>query len=128
MNTAGSLFVIAVGAVFGAWARWGLAVWLNARSAWPWGTLTANLVGGYLVGVVLGLLLVHAHWPGWVRLALVTGFLGAFTTFSSFSAEVVGMLQAGRWLAGFGYAALSLLGSLGLTLLGLATAQWVLRA
>lgn len=124
MPTPAGFLAVALGAVLGAWLRWGLALWLNARqAAYPWGTLAANLAGGYLVGLALGILAVNGHWPAWVRLALVTGFLGALTTFSTFSAEVVGMLETGRHAAALGYAAMSLAGSLLLTALGLWTVQ-----
>lgn len=124
MPTPAGFLAVALGAVLGAWLRWGLALWLNTRHAlYPWGTLAANLAGGYLVGLVLGVLALHGHWPAWVRLALVTGFLGALTTFSTFSAEVVGMFETGRYVEALGYAALSLAGSLALTALGLWTVQ-----
>jgi len=91
-----SLLAIAAGAVLGAWSRWWLALWLNTHaSGWPWGTVAANLVGGYLIGLLLGLVSLHPEWPAWVRLATVTGFLGALTTFSTFSAETVAMLETG---------------------------------
>jgi len=119
-----SLASIALGAVLGAWLRWGLGLWLNTHAArLPWGTLAANLIGGYLIGLLLGMLAAHPGWPDWLRLALATGFLGALTTFSSFSAETVTLVQAGRPLIALGYAALSLLGSLALTAAGLFTVQ-----
>ncbi len=124
MPTFAGFLAVAAGAVLGAWARWGMALWLNARQgAWPWGTLLVNLAGGYLVGLCLGLFALNDHWPSWLRLAAITGFLGALTTFSTFSAEVVDMLQTGRFLTALGYAGLSLLGSLALTAAGLWTVQ-----
>jgi len=114
--------VIGVGATLGAWLRYVLGVWFNA-AAWPWGTLLANLAGAYLIGVILALIVGHPEWPGWVRLLAVTGFLGGLTTFSTFSAETVAMLERGAYLTAFGYAALSLLGSLLLTAAGLVTVQ-----
>ncbi len=121
-----SFISIALGAVLGAWLRWGLALWLNAHAArLPWGTLAANLAGGYLVGLSLGLLVANPQWPDWIRLAVVTGFLGALTTFSTFSAETVGLLQAGRPLTALGYAGLSLFGSFALTALGLFTVHLI---
>src|SRR3546814_8262539 len=100
-----SFIAIGAGAVVGAWTRWGLALWLNSHAArMPWGTLTANLVGGYLIGLAVGLVAAHPQWPEWVRLALITGFLGALTTFSTFSAEVVAFLEGGRWATAAGYA------------------------
>jgi len=122
-----NFLAVALGAAFGACARWLLGIWLNTSSGWPWGTLIVNLVGGYLVGVALAVLLAHPEWPQWVRLAAVTGFLGGLTTFSTFSAETVGMLERGAYGAALGYAAASLMGSLVLTALGLASAHAVLR-
>jgi CrcB protein len=91
--------------------------------------LAANLIGGYLVGVCVGMFQQLPELdPVW-RLALITGFLGALTTFSSFSAEVVAMLQQGRFALAVGTAALHLLGSLALTVLGLHTVTlWAARS
>lgn len=106
----------------GALARWGLGLWLNTGTGLPWGTLAANLIGGYLIGLCLGVFNALPQLdPVW-RLALITGFLGALTTFSSFSAEVVLMLQQSRYALALGTAGLHLMGSLLLTLLGLKTA------
>jgi CrcB protein len=120
-----SVIAICIGACVGALSRWQLGLWLNpgpASSAFlPWGTLAANLIGGYLIGVCMGVFQQLPELdPAW-RLALVTGFLGALTTFSSFSSEVVGMLQQGRFALATGTASLHLFGSLMLTLLGLKT-------
>lgn len=121
-----SVLAICVGASLGALARWGLGLWLNGAMALPWGTLAANLIGGYLIGICVAVFQALPHLdPAW-RLALVTGFLGALTTFSSFSAEVVGMLGQQRYGLALGTAALHLLGSLLLTLAGIRTAQWLL--
>ena len=119
------VIAICVGASFGALVRWGLGLWLNTSAAsMPWGTLAANLIGGYLVGVcVAAFNNLPELDPVW-RLALVTGFLGALTTFSSFSAEVVGMLQLQRYALAAGTASLHLFGSLILTILGLKTAMF----
>ena len=117
-----SVFAICIGASIGALARWGLGLWLNPGSLLPWGTLAANLMGGYLVGICVAVFQALPQLdPVW-RLALVTGFLGALTTFSSFSAEVVGMLEQQRYVLAFGTAAVHLLGSLLLTLAGIKTA------
>ncbi len=114
-------FAICLGACVGALARWRLGLWLNHPGAWmPWGTLAANLIGGYLVGLVLAWAH-HADLAPFWRLMLVTGFLGALTTFSTFSAEVVEMLLADRWGQALGTAALHLLGSLALTWAGIKT-------
>jgi CrcB protein len=113
---------VAAGAALGAWLRWGLAVWLNGQfPALPPGTLVANCLGGYLVGLAVALFAAHPAWPAEWRLFFVTGFLGALTTFSTFSAEVVGLLQQGR--LGWALATVSthVLGSLAMTLAGIAT-------
>ncbi len=115
---------ICVGASLGALARWGLGLWLNPVALLPIGTLAANLVGGYLVGICVAVFAALPQLdPVW-RLALVTGFLGALTTFSSFSAEVVAMLMQQRYGLALATAALHLLGSLLLTLAGIKTATF----
>lgn len=123
-----SLLMISLGASAGAVARWLLAQALNALfPAIPPGTLVANLVGGYLIGLALAVFAQHPGLaPEW-RLLLVTGFLGGLTTFSTFSAEVTVLLQQGRlaW-AGLAIGA-HVLGSLLMTLLGMASASVLLR-
>ncbi len=115
---------ICVGASLGALARWGLGLWLNPVALLPMGTLAANLVGGYLVGICVAVFAALPQLdPVW-RLALVTGFLGALTTFSSFSAEVVAMLMQQRYALALATAALHLLGSLLLTVAGIKTATF----
>ncbi len=118
-----AVLAICIGASLGALARWQLGLWLSQGPVLiPWGTLVANLLGGYLVGLSVG---VFQQLPGldpvW-RLVLVTGFLGALTTFSSFSIEVVHLLQQSRHVLALGTAGAHLVGSLALTLLGLKTA------
>lgn len=117
---------ICLGACVGALARWGLGLWLNTGGPLTWGTLAANLIGGYLIGVCVATFEALPHLdPAW-RLALVTGFLGALTTFSSFSAEVVNLLQQQRYGWALGVAALHLFGSLLLTVLGMHSAtHWM---
>jgi len=115
---------ICVGASLGALARWGLGLWLNPVALLPLGTLAANLVGGYLVGICVAVFAALPQLdPVW-RLALVTGFLGALTTFSCFSAEVVAMLIQQRYALALATAALHLLGSLLLTVAGIKTATF----
>ena len=119
-----SVFAICVGACLGALSRWGLGLWLSPGGLIPFGTLAANLIGGYLVGVCVAVFQALPQLdPVW-RLALVTGFLGALTTFSSFSAEVVGLLQQQRYSLALGTAALHLFGSLVLTLAGIKSAMF----
>lgn len=117
---------ICLGACIGALARWRLSLWLNPGALLPWGTLAANLVGGYLIGVCVAVFQALPQLdPAW-RLALITGFLGALTTFSSFSAEVVAMLQNGRYGLALGTTGLHLFGSLLLTVTGLkSVAFWL---
>jgi CrcB protein len=124
-----NVLAICIGASLGALARWRLGLWLNASGALlPWGTLAANLVGGYLVGMCVAVFQALPQLdPVW-RLALVTGLLGGLTTFSSFSAEVVGMLQQQRYLLALGTTTVHVLGSLALTVLGIYTATLLLAA
>lgn len=113
---------VGVGAAVGAWLRWGLGLWLNpVYSVIPLGTLAANLVGGYLVGIAIAF---FTQYPGlspeW-RLLIVTGFLGGLTTFSTFSGEVFLLFsraQIGLAMAAIG---LHLIGSLVMTGLGMLT-------
>jgi CrcB protein len=127
LNAAGvllSVAAISIGASLGAVLRWLLALRLNHfLPALPLGTLTANLVGGYAIGVVVGWLAQHPELPPQVRLFLVTGLLGGLTTFSTFSAEVVSHLEGGRIAWALIVAGTHLLGSILLTALGLATVR-----
>ena len=127
MNTQGpgallAILLVSGGASAGALLRWLLGLGLNALfPAIPPGTLAANLIGGYLVGVMLAFLSVPSAYGPELRLLLVTGFLGGLTTFSSFSGEIARLLQQGRvGLAGLGVAA-HVVGSVALTLAGMAT-------
>ena len=124
-----AVIAICIGACLGALARWQLGLWLNPSTSdeglLPWGTLAANLIGGYLIGVCVGIFQNMPQLaPEW-RLLCVTGFLGALTTFSTFSAEVVGMLQQGRLVLALFTAGVHLLGSLVLTYFGLYTVKLV---
>jgi fluoride exporter len=117
-----SVGAICAGASIGALLRWLLGLQLNRLlPALPLGTLAANLLGGYAIGLVLGWLGQHPELPPQVRLFLVTGLLGGLTTFSTFSAEVVNHLLQGRhgWAILIGVSHIA--GSLVLTVLGLAT-------
>jgi CrcB protein len=120
-----AVIAICLGASAGALARWQLGLWLNMPQI-ALGTLAANWIGAYLIGVCLA---VFEAWPAlnptW-RLALITGFLGALTTFSTFSAEVVQMLQQQRYTQALITSSLHLVGSLALTVAGMRSVQWVL--
>ena len=120
---------VGAGAMFGAWLRWWLALRLNALlPALPFGTLAANLLGGFLVGVAIAFFHRHPSLPPEARLFVITGFLGALTTFSTFSAEVVGMLQRGDYAWAGATAGTHLFGSLLMTALGLAAVPLLARS
>jgi len=117
-----SFIAVGVGGAIGSWMRWGLALWLNpTRSPIPLGTLAANMIGGYLVGIALGWII---HRPGVspeLRLFLITGLLGGLTTFSTFSSEMVHLLTRQHYGAALLGVTTHLFGSLLLTALGLYT-------
>lgn len=118
-----SLLAISLGASLGAVLRWLLSLWLNGLfPSLPPGTLLANLAGGYLIGLALGLLAQYPQLPPEWRLLIITGFLGGLTTFSTFSAEVTHHLQQGRLGWAGAIIATHVLGSLAMTLLGMASA------
>jgi len=110
------------GAAIGAWMRWGLSSWLNASgSQMPAGTLTANLIGGFLVGLGVAFFGAHPQVPGTWRLFATPGLLGGLTTFSAFSAESVALLQRGDYGWALAHAGLHLLGSVLFCIAGVAT-------
>jgi CrcB protein len=122
-----SVLAICIGASVGALARWGLGVWLSpAGSLMPWGTLVANLAGGYLIGLCIALFQSLPQLDPLWRLLLVTGFLGALTTFSTFSAEVVSFLMEGRYGLASLTAGLHVTGSLLMTVAGLKSMAWLM--
>ena len=111
-----SIFLVSAGAAIGASLRWGLGLWLNSLfSSLAFGTLVANFIGCFLMGI-----LVAAFWlfPQW-RLFLVTGFLGALTTFSSFSGEVIELFFKEEWVNGLFVLVSHLVGCLIFTVLGI---------
>jgi CrcB protein len=113
---------VAAGAVLGAWLRWRVGLALNTESApLPWGTLLVNLVGGYLIGLAFGFFQTHPSFPAEWRLFAVTGFLGALTTFSAFSAESMVLLEKGDYLWAIGHSTLHLAGSVAFCIAGFAT-------
>lgn len=114
-----SFLAIGLGAAIGAWLRFGLSVWLNPmHQNLPMGTLAANLIGGYVIGLALAFFSSRPELaPAW-RLFVVTGMLGGLTTFSTFSAEVVDQLQRGHLGWALATIGLHLGGSLSMTALG----------
>ena len=121
-----SIAAISIGASLGALLRWWLGLTLNAYfPAVPPGTLAANLIGGYVVGVAVAFFATYsALAPEW-RLFVITGFCGGLTTFSTFSAEIVTLIEQDRALWAVGAAAAHLAGSVVMTLAGIATVVWV---
>ena len=122
------VIAICVGASLGALARWGLGLWLTPGGAIPWGTLAANLIGGYFIGVCIAVFQAMPHLDPLWRLLLITGFLGGLTTFSSFSAEVVGFLMAERYALALGTACAHVAGSMILTVIGIKSASVLIAA
>ena len=122
-----SFLAIGIGAAVGAWLRWGLGLWLNPSvPELPLGTLAANLLGGYLIGLSGAFFMQHPGLsPEW-RLLIVTGFLGGLTTFSTFSAETVTLLLRGQYLWASGIIAAHLGGSLLMTVAGIQSYRWLL--
>jgi CrcB protein len=121
VNLAG-LMAVGGGAVAGAWLRWWLSLRLNpVFPTLPFGTLTANLIGGYVIGVAVGAINLDLGLTPQARLFLMTGFCGGLTTFSTFSAETFALLSRGQVAWGIGEIAIHVTGSLLATTLGVLT-------
>jgi CrcB protein len=112
--------------VLGCLFRWYLAIFLNRYfPAIPPGTLAANLIGCYIIGMAIAFFTIHpAFAPEW-RLLITTGFCGGLTTFSTFSVEVVILMQSGRSVFALGAVGAHLVGSLLMTFAGIATVAWL---
>ena len=122
------VLAISIGASVGALSRWGLALWLTPGGVIPWGTLAANLLGGYLIGIAIAVFQAMPHLdPVW-RLLLITGFLGGLTTFSTFSAEVVIYLLEARYRLAAFTALLHVMGTLLMTAAGIKTVTFFIAA
>lgn len=122
MGGALSWLAVGLGAALGAWLRWGVSLWLaDAHGKLAIGTLVANLGGGYLIGLLMGVFgALPQLSPEW-RLFAVTGFLGGLTTFSTFSGEAMLLLQRGDYGWAAAHSALHLAGSIGCCIAGFAT-------
>ena len=123
-STLVSVIAICLGASVGALARWGLGLWLSTGGIIAWGTLAANLIGGYLIGVCVAAFQAMPALDPAVKLLLVTGFLGGLTTFSSFSSEVVDFLLAERYVLALSTALVHVAGSLLMTIVGIKSATY----
>ncbi len=120
MNAMGFL-AVGTGAALGAWLRWMLSLALNSfLPNLPLGTLASNLIGGFLIGVAVEVFSQNPLFSAEARFFVITGFLGGLTTFSSFSAEAVGLLQRSSYVWALGLVGAHLLGSILMTLLGIA--------
>jgi len=121
-----AVLAVAMGASAGALLRWVLGTKLNGLYPdIPPGTLTANLIGGYIIGFAIGFFAQQPEIaPEW-RLLIITGFCGALTTFSTFSAEVTALLQQGRLTWAMASIIVHVSGSLLMTLTGLACWHWL---
>jgi CrcB protein len=121
-----AVVAISIGSALGALLRWVLGAKLNAVfHALPPGTLLANLIGGYIIGVAVAYFAQSPTLaPEW-RLFIITGFCGGLTTFSTFSAEVVGLIESERLLAAMGAIVAHVSGSLLMTVAGIASWRWV---
>ena len=120
-----AILAVGVGAAIGAWLRWWLGILLNPIfPTVPFGTLAANLVGGYLIGLAVAYFSQHANVPPEARLFIVTGFLGGLTTFSTFSAETVSLLARNQFSWAMVVISAHLFGSLSMTALGILTMKY----
>jgi fluoride exporter len=122
--TAYGFLAVGIGAALGAWLRWVLGIAFNpVVPTLPLGTLAANLIGGYVIGIAVEYLSRHTGLPPEVRLFLITGFLGGLTTFSTFSAEATALMQAGQPGWTLLHIVSHLIGSIILTFLGIYTVR-----
>jgi CrcB protein len=121
-----SILAISIGASLGALLRWWLGLFLDAHfPTIPPGTLAANLIGGYIIGVAVALFAAYSAIPPEWRLFVITGFCGGLTTFSTFSAEIVNLMLQGRLLWAAGHAMAHLAGSVLMTFAGIGTVTWL---
>lgn len=123
-----AILCISVGAILGALGRWGLSLWFNSLfSTFALGTLMANLIGCFFIGILIVFFWQNPQLNYLWKLFLITGFLGAFTTFSSFSSEVVELLMSDKWLNGVGVIFAHVFGGLVCTVLGVFLSRLLLK-
>lgn len=119
----------AVGGALGALARWGIASAVRTPAGgWPWATLLVNVTGCLLIGVLLAVLLARYPASPWLRPLLATGFLGGFTTYSTFAVDTVALVDAGRPAVAAGYVTASVLGGVLAVVAGLLVGRAAVRA
>ena len=124
-----AFLLVFVGAGIGGMARLGvnLATLRALGPDFPWGTLSVNIIGSFLMGLITEYFVFRAHLPQQWRLFLTTGVLGGFTTFSAFSLDTVLLIERGRLLTAFGYAVGSVILSVGALIGALAIVRTSLR-
>lgn len=112
---------VGVGGAIGSILRWRISAWLNQPHAWlPWGTLTVNWLGGFLIGILVAFFAHNPYLSSPWKLFLITGIMGGLTTFSTFTSESVGMLQNGAYFTFVSQVCLHLVGSIVLCMVGMA--------
>ena len=124
--SAGVWIAVGVGGAVGSMARYGVGLGARAfRPDWPWGTLAVNIVGSFLIGLLFAWFLVRPA-PDWVRVGMITGVLGGFTTFSAFSIETLELVRAGSISSALLYVGLTLIVGLAACALGMLSARLLL--
>ena len=122
------LISIALGSILGAWLRWLMGLKLNPIfPAIPLGTVTVNFIGGFIIGFAISYFSQSALSPNY-KLFVITGFCGALTTFSTFSAEIIALLQQGKLCYAVAAIVIHVIGSLVFTLIGMSLHQWLSAA
>ena len=121
-----SILAISVGAAVGAVLRWALGLQFNGLFPdIPPGTVLANYIGAYIIGVAIAYFATAPEISSEWQLLIITGFCGGLTTFSTFSAEIVSLLQQGRAATAGGAVAVHVIGSVVMTFLGIGSFAWV---
>jgi CrcB protein len=122
------LLWVCLGGAIGTGARYLLSGWLLrlAGPGFPYGTLAVNVIGSFLLGLIMQVSLTTEAIPPTLRLALTTGVMGGFTTYSTFNYETLVFFQEDAWLLGFANSAITFVGCLLAGLLGLASGRWLI--